>query len=150
MNKTGEVYGIVLFACILTGFLTGPTRGNAQIIEMEIELPAVFTLTCLPGNPKETAEHESNEKPEVSLHWLEIAGDENAGIIVQINNQDQPVRAYYINTGTFHAGDTIPFENNRASFILNRTDENVMNSPFFKAWIGLCDDTLNEVTIDYL
>ena len=149
MKKPGKIHGFALFACILISFLTEPTRGNAQIIEMKIELPSLFSLQCLPEHGKEPAIKESPGNRDTPQHWLEITGDENMGIIVRINQEKDTVREYYINTGVFHADDAIPFKNKRASFILNTADGSTQNRSFFKAWIGLCDDMI-QLTVDYL
>jgi hypothetical protein len=150
MKHPDKIRRFLPFVCVLIRLLTGIMGLNAQTMEMEIELPSLFSLQPLPELNREPAKEEEAGKKDMPAHWLEITGDENIGIMVYIRQRNDTVRACYINTGQFHTGDAIPFKNNRAFFILNRTAGTVKNRPFFKAWIGFCADDVTRLTIDYL
>jgi len=122
---------------------------TAQTLEMKIKIPAMFNLQWLPENHSLRSVNNDTGHPGAAMHWLEITGDENVEIMVRVNQDNDSLRACYINSGVFDANDAVPFPGSRAAFVLNSTAPNLNSPACFRAWIGICDAGKCLLTFEY-
>ena len=155
-KRIKHIMPILMMASFL---LALPADCCAQLPVVEIRLQAstsIRYLDVVTSLPPAIFEGLYDEDAALqTLRWLEITSPENILLTMEIDviaKRNKIPRAYYINTGQFDITEARPFVGKRQHLSLNRLagdDEEKPSGNVFKAWVGLNEEYIEELTVKY-